>query len=66
MKNASSRARRWPAVRVAQWATVAILIVMSEAASWSGHAGASYAADGVALLAFLGLRRLRRSPAPRS
>jgi hypothetical protein len=54
MKHASFLTRRWPALRGAQWATVAVLIIISEAASWSGHAGASYVADGAALLAFLG------------
>jgi hypothetical protein len=51
----------WPPVRVAQWATIAILVVISEVVSWSGHAGASYGVDGLAVLAFLGFRWLRRS-----
>ena len=52
---------RWPAVGVAQWTTIAILILVSEAVSWAGHAGVSYGVDGVALLVFLGFRRLRHS-----
>jgi MYXO-CTERM domain-containing protein len=44
-------------LRVAQWATVAVLII-SEAASWSGHIGASYAA-AVASLGYLAARRRR-------
>jgi hypothetical protein len=53
-------AERWSPVRVAQWTTIAILVVVSEVASWSGLSAASYGLDGLALLAFLGFRRLRR------
>jgi hypothetical protein len=58
-------AGRWPPLRVAQWATLAALVVMSELVAWAGHPGASYAVDGLALIAYLGFRRLRRSPAHR-
>jgi hypothetical protein len=59
-------ARRSPLVRVAQCATIAILVVVNEAAPWAGHAGASYGVDGLALLVFLGFRWLRRSSPGRS
>jgi hypothetical protein len=58
--------RRWPAARVAPWTIIGVLVVVSEVTSWAGHAGASYGVDGLALLAFLGFRRLRRSPVRRS
>jgi hypothetical protein len=61
MTHEPALARRLPSVRVAQWVTVAILVASSEAVSWSGHVGASYGVDGVALLAFLGFRWLRQS-----
>lgn len=52
--------RAWPMLRVVQWLTIATLVVVSEATAWSGHGSASYMADGAALVAYLGFRRLRR------
>lgn len=61
MTNNDATKSGWSAVRVAQWVTIAVLIVISEVVSWSGHAGASYGVDGLALVGFLVFRRVRRS-----
>jgi hypothetical protein len=60
-----STARRWPPLRIAQWAAVAALVVTSELVAWSGHTSASYVVDAVAVLAFVAFRRLRRPSVPR-
>lgn len=65
MDNDPSLTRRWPALRVAQWAAVAVLVAVSELVAWTGHHGASYGVDGMALLAYLGFRYLRRPHSPR-
>jgi hypothetical protein len=65
VSNAGVVGARWRWLRVAQWATLAALVAMSEAVAWAGHSGASYAVDGLAVVAYLGFRRLRRSPAQR-
>ena len=45
---------------VLQWIVVVALVVASYAVAAAGHAGASWAIDGVNLAAFVGLRLLRR------
>jgi hypothetical protein len=60
--NGSRSGPRWSAIRVGQWVTIAALVAISELVAWAGHAGASYVLDGLAILAYLGFRRLRRSP----
>jgi hypothetical protein len=61
VSNESASNGHWPPVRAEQWATIALLIAVSEVVSWAGHTSASYGVDAVALLAFLGFRQLRRS-----
>ena len=57
---------RWPALRVAQWAAIIALLVISEVVSLAGHVGASWMIDGVAVLVFAGFtlaRRMKRTRA---
>jgi hypothetical protein len=57
-----SRAR-WSGIRVAQWVTIIVLVVISELVAWAGHSAASYGVDGLALVSYLSFRWWRRSPA---
>lgn len=59
----SASSAPWSGIRVAQWATITVLVVISELVAWAGHSGASYGGDGLAIIAYLGFRRWRRSPA---
>jgi len=57
------RRQAWPLPRIAQWLTVAGLVVASELTARAGHGAASYAIDLTAVAAYLSFRRLLR---PRS
>ncbi|MGE3449246.1 MAG: hypothetical protein AB7H92_16895, partial [Microbacteriaceae bacterium] len=55
--------RRWPPLRIVQWVAIVVILVASMIVSRAGHGGWSYALDGLAILAYAGVRRLRaRSP----
>lgn len=54
--------RRWPPLRILQWVSITTLLVLSVVASRAGHVGWSYALDGLALLAYFAIRRLRARP----
>lgn len=57
------RTRRWPPLRIVQWVAIVVILVASAIVSRAGHGGWSYALDGLAILAYAGVRRLRaRSP----
>ncbi len=51
--------RRWPSLRVAQWITVAVVLVVANAVARAGHDALSLAIDGAAVAAYLGFRNLR-------
>lgn len=53
------RARRRRALYAAQWAAVGAVVVASFTAEAVGHAGVSWALDGVALAVYLGFRIAR-------
>lgn len=53
----------WPPARVAQWVTVAALLILSEVVSLLGHAVPSWALDVIALGALGGLTLARRAGA---
>lgn len=56
------RTRRWPPLRIVQWLSITLLLVLSVAVSRAGHVGWSYALDGLAIVVYLGIRRLRARP----
>jgi mycoredoxin len=60
--------RRWPPLRIAQWVTVAAVLVVANAVARAGHGTLSLVIDGAALVAYLGFRHLRsrRSGDPKS
>lgn len=52
-------ARRWPPPRIVQWIGIIVLLAASEALSQAGEPNWSWAMDGVAVVFFLIMRRLR-------
>lgn len=51
--------RRWPPLRIAQWVTVAVILVVANSVARAGHGTLSLVIDGAAVAAYLGLRHLR-------
>jgi len=51
----------WPFMRKVQWATLIVMVVMSELVYFAGHTILSYAMDVVAVTAFFWIRKLRQS-----
>jgi len=51
----------WPFMRKVQWATLIVMVVMSELVYFAGHTVFSYAMDAVAVAAFFWIRKLRQS-----
>ena len=54
--------RRWPPLRLVQWATIAGLLLLSAVLSRSGDVTLSWAAYGAAVLSYVALRHLRSRP----
>ncbi len=54
--------RTWPPLRVAQWAGVIALILISELLARSGRSAASWATDVVAIAFYVSIRWLRTRP----
>lgn len=57
------RTHRWPPLRIVQWIAIITILIASELVATAGHTGASYALDALALVTYLGLRRVRSRPA---
>ncbi len=53
-------ASAWPFMRKVQWATLIVMVVMSELVFFAGHTLLSYAMDVVAVTAFFWIRKLRQ------
>lgn len=57
--------RQWPPLRILQWVSITVLLALSVVVSRAGYGGWSYALDGLAFAAYVGIRRLR-ARAPRT
>lgn len=53
------RSRRWPPLRILQWVAIIGLVLASIIATRAGQVGWSYALDGLAILTYSIVRRLR-------
>jgi len=51
----------WPFMRKVQWATLIVMVVMSELVFFAGHTVLSYTMDAVAVTAFFWIRKLREA-----
>lgn len=51
--------RRWPPLRIAQWVTIALLLIMASILSRTGQTTVSWLVDGLAVASYLGYRRVR-------
>ncbi len=51
--------RRWPPLRVAQWVTVAVTLLVANAVARAGQGTLSLLIDGAAVVVYLGFRYLR-------
>ncbi len=57
------RTRRWTPLRIGQWLSILTMLVLSVVVSRAGYVGWSYVLDGLAVAAYIGIRRLRaRAP----
>ena len=51
----------WPFLRKVQWATLILMVTMSELVYLAGHTVLSYAIDAIPVAAFFWIRNLRQS-----
>ena len=51
--------RRWPPLRIAQWITLAVMLVAANSVARAGHGALSLVIDAAAVAAYLGFRHLR-------
>ncbi len=51
--------RRWPPLRIAQWITLAVMLVAANSVARTGHGALSLVIDAAAVAAYLGFRHLR-------
>lgn len=54
--------RRWPPLRVAQWVTIALLLVTANILARNDQTALSWVLDALALASYFGFRRLRTRP----